>query len=124
MHAGLLLAFAPERDRDVADPHRLGDAGAPGGLELGARSAGSPPPGSPATSRRRTADPARSNPLALGAFGKMEREGRREGDVLRREAADCGEYALGVAGAERDVAEPEPARTRRASTPATKGPAL
>src|SRR5262249_14693492 len=35
VHPGRLLALAPERDADVADPHRLGDARAPAGLELG-----------------------------------------------------------------------------------------
>src|SRR5690349_16378632 len=33
MHAGLRLAFAPERDRNVADAHGFGDLGAPGGLQ-------------------------------------------------------------------------------------------
>ena len=36
MHAVLLVAFAPERDGDVADAHGLGDARAPGILEPGA----------------------------------------------------------------------------------------
>src|ERR671937_309088 len=34
VHAVLLLALAPERDADVADPHRLGDLRAPAVLEL------------------------------------------------------------------------------------------
>ena len=34
VHAVLLLALAPERDADVADPHRLGDPRAPALLEL------------------------------------------------------------------------------------------
>ena len=34
VHAALLLALAPERDGDVANAHRLGDARAPRRLEL------------------------------------------------------------------------------------------
>ena len=33
MHAVLLLAFAPQRDADVADAHRLGDLRAPAFLQ-------------------------------------------------------------------------------------------
>src|ERR671937_2079959 len=36
VHAVLLLALAPERDADVADPHRLGDLRAPAVLDRGA----------------------------------------------------------------------------------------
>ena len=37
VHPVLLLALAPERDADVADPHRLGDARAPALFELCAK---------------------------------------------------------------------------------------
>ena len=58
MHAVLLLAFAPQRDADIADAHRLGDLGAPAFLELAG--------GTPVRRRRvrrRRGRAARSNPL-------------------------------------------------------------
>ena len=64
VHPVLVLALAPQRHADVADPHRLGDPRAPGLLELRAE-AGSPPPGSPATRTRCDARALRST--ALGA---------------------------------------------------------
>src|SRR4029453_7154901 len=74
MHSVLLLALAPERHADVANAHRLEDLCAPALLELGAKcrlpparpppggagKAGSPPPGSPATSTRSTLESRRS----------------------------------------------------------------
>ena len=70
VHAVLLLAFAPERRPDVADAHRLGDGRPPALRSSRARNAGSPPPGSPATSTRATLEPARSTPRSAATSSR------------------------------------------------------
>ena len=73
-----------------------------------ARIAGSPPPGSPATMTRFTLERARSTPRACRPLGEMQRVGRRHRDDGRLQELDRRHQPLGVSGADRDVAEPEP----------------
>ena len=73
-----------------------------------ARMAGSPPPGSPATMTRFTLEALRSTPRALSPLDEMKRIGRRHRDDGRLQELDRRHQPLGVSGADRDVAEPEP----------------
>ena len=73
-----------------------------------ARIAGSPPPGSPATITRLTLELARSTPRLARPFGQMQRVGRRHRDDGRLQQLDRRHQPLGVAGANGNVAEPEP----------------
>ncbi len=100
------LALAPQRDADVADPHRLGDPCAPALLELGpegrlaaARLARDE---HPLDARAREVDIALGRPLdQVGGVRRRQRRG------LRLEQLDRGDEPLGVAGPERDVAQPD-----------------
>src|SRR3954470_2802724 len=104
VHAGLLLALAPERHADVADAHGLGHACAPAVLE-------------PAPARRRAAarlardedaPDARRGEVhaAVGRpFDQVRRVRRRQHRRLGLEQLDRAQESLGVAGADRDVAE-------------------
>ena len=114
MHPVLLLALAPERDPDVADSHRLGDASSPARLE--------PRPEGRLAPSRLTGD---EHPLdaalpeidaALGR--RLEQMGgirRSEHRGFGPQKADRKEQALGVARADRDVAEPDPIERRERS---------
>ena len=85
VHPRLRLALAPERDRDVADPHRLGDLRPPGRLEP-RRAA--PARRRPARRRRAAAptlEPARSIPRAVGRLRQVQRIGRRQRHRVGRE---------------------------------------
>ena len=106
VHARLVLAFAPEGDGDVADPHGFRHAGAPGGLQAGAEG-GLPSPGFARDEDAlhgggREVDPARGRP-----FGEVERVGRRAAQHGGLEELDGGHEALGVPRAHRDVADAE-----------------
>ena len=122
VHAVLLLALAPERHADVADPHRLGHLRAPALLELGAER-GSPPPGSPATSTRRRSSPRDRRP----ARRPTRRGTRRTTGVstatsgLSRSTASSRRSVLPVPNGMWQ----RPMRSKAASAaPATNGPAL
>ena len=75
MHARLVLALAPQRNRNVADAHRFGDARAPRRLELGAHrrfaAARFARDHQPPHARAGEIDAARARP-----FGQMQRIGR------------------------------------------------
>ena len=101
VHAVLLLALAPEADADVADPHRLGHARAPAGLELGAELRLS----AAGLARDEDALDARAVEVALDEIGGVR---RRRHHGLRPQQLDRLDQAVGVAGADRDVGEAEP----------------
>ena len=73
-----------------------------------ARIAGSPPPGSPATSTRLTLELGEIHAALARPFGEMQRVGRGHRDDGRLQKIDRRHQPLGVAGADGDVAEPEP----------------
>ena len=75
-----------------------------------ARKAGSPPPGSPATRTRSTDEPARST--LLGPLEEVRGVRRREHRGFGREPLDREQQPLGVAGADRDVAQADPVEGR------------
>ena len=113
VHAVLLLALAPERDADVADPHRLGHARAPAVLELGAEgglaAAGLAGDEHPLDAGAGEVDAALGRPLdQVGGVGGRERRG------LGPQQLDRLHQPLGVAGADRDVAEADAVERRRA----------
>ena len=58
---------------------------APQAASRRARSAGSPPPGSPATRRRRTLDRGEVEAARLGELGEVQGVGRGQRDDLGRE---------------------------------------
>ena len=107
VHPVLGLAFAPQRDADVADPHRLGDLRSPAGLEAG-------PEGRLAAARLARhehpldARSAQVEPSSCGPLDDVGRVGRRQHGSLGAKAVDRGDEPLGVAGADRDVAQPDP----------------
>src|SRR3954470_7139856 len=107
VHAVLRLALAPQRHADVADPHRLGDPCAPAFLERAAErglgAAGLPGDEDVPHARRAQVHAALGRPLdEVGGV----RWGQHGG--LRLEQLDGPHQALGVAGADGDVAEADP----------------
>ena len=105
VHAVLVLALAPQRDADVADPHRLGDARAPARLELRAEGRLAAAGLARDAARRTTLEPARSKPRSAAHSSSVGGVGRREHDRLGPQQLDRAHQPLGVAGADRDVAE-------------------
>ncbi len=107
MHSRLGLAFAPERNRDVADAHRLGDAGAPSRLELGAHgrfaAARLPRHHQPPHAGAGQVHAALARPFrqVQGIGGRHRRDGRLQ-KIDRRH------QALGVSRADGNVAEAQP----------------
>ena len=102
VHPVLLLALAPERDADVADPHRLGHPRAPAFLEPRAEgrlaAAG--------LARDEHALDARAPEIvALGEVGRVRRRQHRR---LRPQLLDRADEPIGVPGADRDVGEADP----------------
>ena len=102
VHAVLLLALAPQRRADVADPHRLGDLRPQASSSL-ARKAASPPPARPRRGRARRSTPAGPAPLQrrldeIGGVGRRQHRGLGGG-------LDRQQQALGVPRADRNVAE-------------------
>src|SRR5207237_8244379 len=82
MHPRLLRTLAPERCRDVADPHDLVDLGAPRALELATKAF--------LAAARLTADDdalycAERDTLGRRDFGNMQRIRGRAGERLGRE---------------------------------------
>ncbi len=106
MHAALLGAFAPQRGRDVADPHRLGDRRAPRFLELlphrRLAAAGLAGDEQLRDARRACVDAALARPL-----GEVERIGRGQRHGVRLEEPDRGHQPFGIAAADRDVRDAE-----------------
>jgi hypothetical protein len=108
VHAVALLALAPERDADVADPHRLGHAGAPALLERVAE-------------RRLAAARLARDEHALdarlgeprGALDEVRRVRGGEHRRLGTQPLDRREQPLGVARPDRDVREPDPVERRK-----------
>ncbi len=107
MHAGLFLALAPKGNRNVSDAHRLGDARAPGRLELGAHGGFSPAglarDHHPLHARLGEVHAALPRP-----FGEMQGVGRRRHDGAGLELVDRGHQPLGVSRADRNMAKAEP----------------
>ena len=102
VHPVLLLALAPERDADVADPHRLGHLRAPALLEPRAE-------GRLAAARlARDEHPLDARAPEVVALGEVGGVGRRQHGRLRPQPLDRPHEPLGVAGADRDVAEADP----------------
>ena len=106
VHAALLLALAPERDADVADPHRLGHPGAPARLEHRAEgrlaAAGLAGHEHALDARPREIDVPLRRP-----FDQIGGVRGREHGGLGPEALDRQQQALGVPGAHRNVTEPD-----------------
>ena len=103
MHPRLLLAFAEERDADVADTHRLGHLGPPARLEL------RPELRLAAARLARDEDALDTRRCEIRfPLGEVGRVRRRQHDGLRSEQFDRPDEPLGVAGAERDVREADP----------------
>ena len=101
VHAVLLLALAPERDADVADAHRLGHLRAPAVLELRAKgrlaAAG--------LARDEDALDTRAAQVDGVPLGEVRGVRRRQHGRLGPQLLDRLQQALGVPGADRDVAE-------------------
>ncbi len=121
VHAVLLLALAPEGRADVADAHRLGDARAPALLEPRAERG--------LAAARLTCDEkahdARAAQVEVPRRRPLDQIGgirRRQRDRSGLEPLDREHQPLGVPGADRDVAEPDPLEGRERG-PATNGPA-
>ena len=113
VHPVLLLALAPERDADVADAHRLGDPRAPALLELRAerRLAAA------RLARDEHALDARAAQVEVplgGPLDEVRGVRRREHRGLGPQQLDRPHQPLGVAGADRDVAEPDAVERARA----------
>ena len=96
VHPVLLLALAPERDPDVADSHRLGDARAPARLELGAEgglaAAGLAGDQDPLDARRREVDAAvgrRTRPGARRRTASAPRPRGRSSSIAAAAARCC-----------------------------------
>ena len=122
VHPVLRLALTPERDADVADPHRLGHRRAPALLEPG------PERRLPAARLARDenaldARPAQVPPALGGPLDEIGRIRRGQHRGVGLQQLDRGDQALAVAGADRDVADADPVE-RLERAPATKGPAL
>src|SRR3954454_4155642 len=105
VHPVLVLALAPKRDADVADPHRLCYTRAPCVLELlaerglaAARLAGD----QHATDARRAE--------LLREIGRVRRRGHDRVGLQRLEGA---KDAVGVAGADRNVRQSQPVEARK-----------
>ncbi len=112
VHPAALLALAPQRDADVADPHRLGHLRPPAPLEhraerrlAAARLAGHQ---HPLDGRAAQVDPPLGRRLdQVGGVGRGHDGG------LRSQTLDRGQQPLGVAGPDRDVAQAEPLERRQ-----------
>ena len=89
-----------------------------------ARKAGSPPPGSPATSTRSDARGAQVDVALGGPLEQVGGVGRREHRGLGLEQLDRAHQALGVAGADGDVAEADAVERRERRARPRTGPAL
>ena len=101
VHAGLLLALAPQRGRDVGDAHRLAHRGAerlldrvPGRVLAAARLAGD--------REDAHAELARLEVALAAPVGEVERVGRRAAERLGAEALERLDQPLGVAAPDRD----------------------
>ncbi len=107
MHAVLLLALAPERDPDVADAHRLGDARAPALLEP--RSQG----GFASTRLAGDQNPpdARAPQVGAACGGPLQQVRsvrRRQHGRFGPKELDRPDEPLGVPRADRDVTQADP----------------
>ena len=121
VHAVLLLALAPQRDADVADAHRLGHLRAPAGLEGGAegRLAAA---GLAGDQHALDAGGGEVDAALAGPFDEMGGVRGRQHDCLEVQVAHGLHQPLGVAGADRDVAEPEPVEGAVARRPRRTAP--
>ena len=106
VHAALRRALAPERDGDVADAHRLGEARAPGGLEPGAQ-VGLAAARLAGDEQAADARGGEVEALAGGALGEVQGEGGGQRQRVGPEQADRRQHPLAAAGADGDVAEAE-----------------
>ena len=102
MHPVLLLALAPERDADVADPHRLGHLRAPALLEPRAER------GLAAAGLAGDEDTLDARVAEVVVLGQVRRIGRRQHGRLRAQPLDRLHEPVGVARADGDVAETDP----------------
>ena len=96
---------------------------APQAASSRARSSGSPPPGSPATSSRRNADPARSIPRAAAPLGEVQRVGRRQRHRIRAQSRVTAASSRSLCPAPTGMRQSPSASKASSATPATNGPA-
>ena len=101
VHPVLLLALAPERDADVADPHRLRHLRAPALLEPGAKGRLA------AAGLSGDEDALDARAAQIVTLGQVGRVGRVR-TAAWAGAARSPHQPLGVAGADRDVREADP----------------
>ena len=112
VHPVLLLALAPERHADVADPHRLGHARAPAMLEHRAEGR---LPASRLAGHEHALDarPAEVEVALRRPFDEIRGVGGREHDGLGPQQLDGAHQPLRVPGADRDVGQPEAVEGRQ-----------